>query len=246
MRPLFLAIQFLTPFPVGEVREVEEEDLRKTVAFFPFVGILQGFILYISIFVLNYFSPHMLTSGLVLLIWVVITGGFHLDGLADTVDGLAGGRDKEDVLRIMKRGDTGPFGVIAISMTLLLKYLSIDYLISSNSSSIVFLAPLMGKVGIVLLNSGSQYGREEGGLGRAFVDGVDAGSLSTNITVAIILLLIFAGYRGLLIFIILGMVIHLIRSYLHRRIGGVTGDNMGAVAEITEILFLTGMAGFTG
>ncbi len=246
MRSLFLAIQFLTPFPVGEVREVEEEDLRKTIVFFPFVGVLQGFILYISIYILNHVFPHMLVGGLVLFIWVVITGGLHLDGLADTVDGLAGGRDGDGVLKIMKRGDTGPFGVIAISMTLLLKYLSIDHLISSNSSPIVFLAPVMGKVGIVMLNSGSKYGREEGGLGRAFVDGVERGSLFVNIVIAVMLLIIFAGYRGLLISILLGMVIHLIRSYLHSRIGGVTGDNMGAVAEITEVLFLIGMAGFTG
>lgn len=240
MRPLLLAIHFLTPLPVGRIEKVGEEELGRTVSFFPVVALLQGFVLYLASLILSRFSL-WLGPGIILLLWILITGALHLDGLADSVDGLLGGREREDVLSIMKDGDIGPFGVVAIFMVLLLKYLSIASLLSKGKASALLIAPIIGKAAIVALNYGNTYAREEG-VGKAFVKGSTSQGLLLNLVPSVLLPpLLFEG-GGFISVIVVGLFTLSFRAYVGKRIGGVTGDTMGGVAEVGEVLYLIPIA----
>lgn len=241
MNPLILAIQFLTPLPAGKVREVSHEEVAKTVLFFPFVGILQGLILFGAAHFIYKFFSFDAASGLVLLLWILVTGALHLDGLADTIDGLIGGRDKKEALQIMRKGNTGPFGMTALFMVLLLKYLSINSLSLTEGPEILFVVPLIGKTSIVYLNYLIPYAREGGGLGKAFVEGTDGPKLLFNILITLYFLSLLIGYRGLFAFLAVILFISAAKVYLKRKIGGVTGDTMGAASELSEVVFLVGM-----
>ncbi len=240
MDTFLLALQFLTPLPLGRAGEVGEEDLARTVAYFPLVALLQGLVLYLGGLILSGTSL-WLGPGLILLLWILVSGALHIDGLADTVDGLLGGRDREEALSIMRKGDIGPFGVVAVVMVLLLKYLSMASLLSEGKRAFLLLAPLVGKAAIVVLNYGNTYVREEG-TGKAFVRGATYEGLISNILPSLLLPALFLGGKGLLAAIGAGAFTILFRSYLKRRIGGVTGDTMGGAAEMGETLFLISLA----
>ncbi len=238
IKTFILAAQFLTPLPLGRAKEVSRESLMETVPFFSVVGALQGVILFVSMYLLYRLFPYGVASGLLLLIWVLITGALHLDGLVDTIDGLMGGSGRDERLKIMSKGDAGPFGMTALFMVLLLKYLAIDALSISRAPTVLFLVPVVGKVSIVYLNHLSSYARKKAGLGKAFVDGTDGFSLSVNLFAALFLLGILLGYKGLLAFLAVVLLVYLLKRYFNSRIGGVTGDIMGATAELSETLFL--------
>jgi adenosylcobinamide-GDP ribazoletransferase len=108
------ALSFITIIPAGSWND--EVPLGRVIALFPVVGFLIG----IFLFLVGVLFPSM-SCALALAVWVIVTGAFHLDGLADTCDALAFGRDKEERLRIMKDSHIGTFGVVAVVLVLLLK-----------------------------------------------------------------------------------------------------------------------------
>ena len=212
-------------------------DGRATMPWFPVVGLVLG----VVVWAVGQGVDHVagkegqwITALSVVLAGVVLTGGLHMDGLSDTFDGLFGGNTKERRLSIMKDPHAGTFGIVAIVMLLATKLVGAAYLAKAGGLWWVVPSYITSRVSMVLLASTLRYARTEGGTGRAFVDGVTirCGALALGLSVV---LLYLVGAMGAMVLLLAGIVVTAcVGMVAHRRIGGVTGDVLGATSEMVE------------
>ncbi len=258
MKQLALAFQFLTIIPVKVKGDVSAHDLSRSSVFFPVVGAFQGLLAACAVRILSVIFPVEITSGLVVVILILSNGGFHLDGLADTSDALAvkscgdEEMDREKRLSVMKDSSTGAIGVIAIVLAILLKFLFVKNLVINTPApllpSLLFLMPVYSRwVMVPALCHGTSARKD--GLGNIFAGSVGAGTVVTSflfVTLFCLLALSFSGglymIRALTLYLSLSALLYLFSLlavlFFRRKFGGLTGDNFGAISEISEILFL--------
>jgi adenosylcobinamide-GDP ribazoletransferase len=167
-----------------------------------------------------------------------MTGGLHLDGLADTIDGLNGGYSREEVLQIFKDPHVGSMAVIGVVLMLLLKYACLNQLSADAMLPTLMLMTTLSRYGMVQLASFSSYARPSGGLGEPFVQGIRQEHFVSAILLAAGLVLVFSGMRGILIGVLIGLATMGYQTYFRHRLGGITGDVLGASNEINEALVL--------
>lgn len=240
MRHFLIALQFLTRLPVPRSVSASPEERGGSVPFYPVVGLLLG-VLMAGLQSLLTGTEDELQSALVLLAWVLLTGGLHLDGLADSADAWAGSNgDRDKALRIMKDAASGPAGVTAVTLVLLIKFAALSMLIRETVWLGLILAPLLGRMAVVLLFLTTPYIRPDG-LGSA-----QAAFLPRR--AATVALIVFAvamiglGTTGIwALAVALGFVL-LLRAMMIRRLGGATGDTLGAACELIETAVLVTMA----
>lgn len=251
MKKLLLAFQFLTIIPLRDMGDLSEKEIGKTTAFFPLVGAVQGILLVMSSALCLKVFPVEVSSGLVILLLIIINGGLHLDGLADTFDAIASRKDKEKKLAIMKDSAVGPFGVIAIVFAILLKYLLLNaaFNISLDVYYLsIFLMPVFSRWAMVTAIFHCRSARQDG-LGRIFIEHTKTKefAVAALLTFAISLFALFISDKTsaiislLLILVILYIFCIAAVRFSNKNFGGMTGDTFGAVSEISEILFLMGM-----
>jgi adenosylcobinamide-GDP ribazoletransferase len=174
-----------------------------------------------------------------------MTRGLHLDGLADWADGFSGGRDRDDTLAIMKDPQVGTFGVLAVTLVLLLKYIAILRMVSVGSLHWIVPAYVVSRTVMVELSVWLPYARPEGGTAGPFVNNARTRHRLLAPALAVILLLAFSGWAGLVLLAAGFTVCRFLGIWFHRRVGGVTGDLLGACCEIVEtgLLFSCATAG---
>ncbi len=254
-----IAFQFLTIVPVRVRGGVTELDMTRSAAHFPLVGLMQGMALVAADMVFgSVFHPDLVT-GLVLLVLVLSTGGFHLDGLADTADALATKGDREKKLAAMKDSLTGPMGVIAIVFALGIKYLALRSLVNYNPltyyHALLFI-PVAGKWAMLPAMYHGQPARPDG-LGRIFIGSIGRAELLVAAVVTILLgvvpVLFASGFAiWWQVWFMLGtlgllyMISWLYTGFCKQIFGGLTGDTIGAIGEISEILFLLTVITWSG
>jgi adenosylcobinamide-GDP ribazoletransferase len=264
-RTIATAFQFLTIIPLKTNQEASEKEIRNSVCFFPFIGALQGFLLAISAFLFSKIISDDITAAVLLVFYVLITGGFHQDGLSDTFDALAvpssgdKGKDRTKRLQVMKDSTVGPIGVIVIVLSLLLKYLLIKETLQIDSDTekyfIIFLMPVFSKWAMVTAMYHAKSARKDG-IGRTFLEhtGLKQVVFATSVLLSVTFVLFyplhyflpfsFHWIMGLFTLFLcsemaLILLISLILKYIFTaRFGGLTGDNFGAMHETSEILFL--------
>jgi cobalamin 5'-phosphate synthase/cobalamin synthase len=243
MRKLLVAVQFLTRIPVA-VDDATEREIGRSALCFPFVGLLLGGILYGSYLGASFIFPTLVARILTWVILILLSGAFHLDGLADTVDGLYGGKDRDDALRIMKDPHIGAMGVIAIGVNLLLKAAVGAVLPEPVFRAALVTLPVVGHSAMVAA-LGLPYARAAG-LGKVFAD-----HRRTTDLVLAALLAITAAF-GLLKFAGLGALLGatvcsaILLAIAWRKVRGVTGDICGAANEVAEIGYLLGLSAMAG
>jgi adenosylcobinamide-GDP ribazoletransferase len=237
LKSLFIALQFLTIIPLQPSVRPEERDIARSMSFFPLMGmIIGGFLILINLITSRYLSP-FITSALILIGWVGITGALHLDGFADTVDGLCGGEKKEQILRIMEDSFIGAKGAIALILLLLLKFTILVELAAEYKNYALFFAPVAGRWSMVAGIYLSSYAREEG-LAKAFFSHKTGREIFWASLITFCLgLILFRIEFFYIIGIVLAANLFLI-TYIKRKIGGLTGDNLGALNEIIEVITL--------
>lgn len=231
-----MALRFLTIIPLGYPPEVKESDFAPSMAFFPLVGIIIGGFLVLINLITSSFSP-LIASALVLIGWVGISGALHLDGFTDTIDGLCGGKNKEEILKIMKDSSNGAKGITALICLLLLKFTLLVGLAASYKNYALLFTPIVGRWSMVMGTYLSPYAREEG-LAKAFFHHKGAREIfwASLITICLGLVLFKLEF-----FYIIGIALaanFLLIVYLKRRIGGLTGDTLGGLNEVIELLTL--------
>ncbi len=259
MRQLLLAFQFLTIVPVKVRGEVSEKDISGSVAFFPVVGAFQGLLAAgAALLSMKLFSSEV-ASGLVVLILTCTNGGFHLDGLADTFDALAvkasGNKafDREKRLSVMKDSSTGAIGVTAIVFAVLLKFVFLNFLfLNYPLFTVLYLLFFMPVFSKWVMIPGMFHGisARQDGLGKIFINDTGIKTVlfsSLSILLFCILILPFYPDKTYLhktiallpvLFAVLYMFSFMSVKFCRKRFGGITGDNLGAISEISEILFL--------
>jgi adenosylcobinamide-GDP ribazoletransferase len=219
---------------------------RRSLLCYPLVGLLIGVLLmgvhYGLVEVLHTASA-LLQAAVLLAVWVAITGGLHLDGLADSADAWLGGLgDRARTLAIMKDPCAGPAGVVALVLVLLLKLAALAALVTANGPwPLLLVAPVLGRAAVVALLVSTPYVRA-GGIGENLAAQDGRFWPWFVIGLAIVLAVWLAGERGLWVVAIGGLVAWWQRRRMLARIGGTTGDTAGALLEIVETTALLVLA----
>jgi len=249
MRRILLAIQFLTIIPLVDPDRSDEKEIGSATAFFPLVGFIEGGVIAILSMLLLRFLPHDAVSLFVILFLIMINGGLHLDGLADTFDAIGVRGEKAKKLAIMKDGSTGPMGVVSIVITILANYILINailhYVASPVYLEMLVSMPVVTRWAMVCAIYYSKPAREDG-LGRFFIEhtGNREFIIATVMTFGFVSLTsVFSGLNLFLLFCIIIFPILYIVSIItvwgfSQQFGGLTGDSFGAINEIQRIVFL--------
>ncbi len=235
MKPLLAAIQFLTIFPVSSRFQVGEKELRQSVLFFPVVGLILGGVLAVLDCGVCRLFPPLPANVVMVILMLAVSGCFHMDGLADTADGFLSSRPRERILEIMRDSHVGPMGVIAIVCVLALKISALASVPGLLHWRAVLLMPLAGRCALVLGMKAVPYARTQGGLVTVF------GRPGWPALIAALSILSVAAWfvmniPGLVIAGIVFLMTIVFSLWCRKKIGGFTGDTLGAVCEITEIL----------
>ena len=234
-----LAVSFLTliRLPYSCQDKITPADLAGSFSWFPIVGLLLGACL-VSMASLLHGVPPLLLAVLLTGLLAVLTRGLHLDGLADLADGIGGGYTRERRLEIMKDSRTGAFGALALIFATLLKSAAMYTLVLGHCWSPLLLAPVMSRFAMVLGAYNMPHARSSGGLARPFLEHMDFQQLLGASVLSIILLVIFSLKFAVLYLVLAMACAGLLRFLARRCLGGMTGDVLGAINEITEIVLL--------
>lgn len=228
------AFRFLTIIPLPGTFGADFEDLKGSLPFFPVVGVVLGIMSGAAAWLAWYFFPPLVAAVILTFVLLSFSGALHLDGLADCADGFFSCRDRGRILEIMRDSRIGVMGVIAVVMLILLKVSVLSGLERDNAVRAAVLMPVAGRSALVMMIWLLPYVRKEGGLGSPFYSSAGGWSLLLSLV-----LLFAAGYtvmgmKGLAAGIIVLFVVFLFSRLCHRKIGGATGDTLGASCELVE------------
>ncbi len=233
IEPFLIALQFLTRLPVPITAIPDEKSAAQSLSYYPLVGLIIGAILAGFAWALKDISE-LLTAGLLLTIWILLTGGLHIDGLADSADAWVGGLgDREKTLAIMKDPYCGPAGVLSIVLLLILKLTALYTILDSSFLIPIILAPLLGRAIILPLFMTTPYVRTNG-LGAAISAHLPRKIITIVFSFTLLGTVVLAGLNGLWFILITMLGLVCLRFFGIQRIGGMTGDVAGALVEITE------------
>jgi len=233
------AFRFLTILPLGKGKTVEPERMAASMAWFPLVGAWLGGALFAVDYLLRLVVPGNVSSVLVIALLALVTGGLHLDGFADTLDGIFGGRgDKARILEIMKDSRIGAIGVVGLVFLLMLKFVSLDGLFGDSRAYALVLMPTLARWSQVCMALGARSARGEGSLAKPFLEHLNGWHLVSASAVTFAVAVLLAGLKGLVVVVPVAAITVAARLYFNRKIGGITGDTIGAVSEVNEVIVL--------
>ena len=238
---LLIAISFLTIIPIKTFARPEKSSLGNSMAYFPIVGLIMGGLGAVLSLALDQVMPTQASNVLIILFFVVITGGLHLDGLADTVDAIASGQERRGKLKVMKDGAIGPMGVAAVTIVLLLQFIFLNNLTATPRLLAIIVVPAIARWPMVLLLWRLPAARKDG-LAHIFTKETRFASflISSLFTLVIIAGASYMlGWANLLIIPILILIAVFAAKVFRYFFGGTTGDTLGATVELSAaIIFL--------
>lgn len=244
-----VATIFLTRLPMPRLSEVTPEDEGRSLLCFPLVGFLLGGILCaIAVLSLPVFGP-LVSAALVLTVWAAITGGLHLDGLADSADGWLGGYgDPERTLEIMHDSRCGSGALVAVVCLLILKFAALTLILQHHLWSALLIAPVIGRcTGPLLFVKGKLFYApyvQPSGIVKHFIDHCPGyARIVSYASLAVCFFLLNSPLYALAIFACCAVMMLLLRRLMMQRLGGATGDTAGASTEILEAVFLLACGG---
>lgn len=263
MKGFLLLLSFMTRIPMPKI-DYDEEKLGKSMKLFPLVGIVIGFILLFFSIVFSYILSNLSFSAfLPIIILVVIltdlisTGALHLDGLADTFDGIFSYRSKHKMLEIMKDSRLGSNGALALILYFLIKFVLLYSLFiedQGEASFVILTYPVVARLCSVISCASAPYARGSG-MGKTFVDNTKA----SGVIIALLITVVYSSAMlyhitfphalpsdlvirklgvNLLIIAILGLFAFSFSKLIERKIGGITGDTLGALLEISSLVYI--------
>ena len=238
--PALIALQFLTRLPVRLPGMPEPEQIGRSLLWYPLVGVLLGGLL-LALHGLLGDTPALLQAAILLAVWVGLSGGLHLDGLADTADAWIGGHgDRQRTLEIMKDPRSGPIAVVVLLLVLLLKFAALVVLLGQSAWAGLLLAPWLGRALLPLLLLTTPYVRA-GGLGAALAEHLPRQPLPWVLAVHALAMLLL-GWSAVLALGAAVLAFWLLRRAFVARLGGTTGDTAGALLELGECAVLLALA----
>lgn len=237
VRPPLVALQFLTRIPVRLREPASDADVGASMAWYPVVGLVVGAVLALVAWLAIDVAP-LLRAALVLAVWVALSGGLHLDGLADSADAwVGGGASAERTLQIMKDPRSGPIAVVVLVVVLLLKFAALASL-PRDAWPWLIAAPVLGRAALPLLFVTTRYVRE-GGLGSVLAQHLSHGACVVAVVAAAAAIWVCVAFSPL---VAAAIVFVAWRRAMVRRIGGCTGDTAGAMVELVEVAAIVALA----
>jgi len=238
VRRFILMVQFLTSMPVPVNLDVDVDDYGKGLVFAPLVGFIMGAVLAGAMYILNLVFPVKVTAVFIVIIYILLSGGLHLDGLGDTFDGLFSNRSREKILEIMRDSRVGTNAVLAIAGVLILNTALLSNMDSSLIYTAVMLFPAAGRIGSLIGSGVSTYARTGEGLGKSFIDYCGWKEIAAGLALSYVIFYLAAGVKGLVLCTAAAVFAFLLTKAFSKRIGGATGDILGAVCELNQTLFM--------
>lgn len=232
------AARFLTVLPVDWGSEKDVDHLKSSLYFFPVVGSLIGLLVGCLASVLSSILPQTVVAAICVVLLIIVSGGLHMDGLADCFDGLFSSRDRARMLEIMRDSHIGVMGVIAVVSVFALKWSALSGLHISQLFAVLFLIPLSGRVAMLFVMAFFNYIRGDQGLGSPFLekDRKNAKKAALLGVILYLFCLFFFPFKIVaLSFIVTLFTVAIFGYYCRKMIGGYTGDTLGAVCEVTEM-----------
>jgi adenosylcobinamide-GDP ribazoletransferase len=240
LKPFIYAWQFLTAVPLTrELHDPAPDELAGSMLWYPFVGVLLGALLAVTDVMLTRWLPREVVAALLLVLLVAVTRGLHQDGLADTLDGLAGGRTPSDRLSIMRDPRIGALGATGLFLSLILRYAAVVSIPETLRVPILLCMPAIGRWAMVIGAYRARYARAEGGLAAPFLAHL-SGKHVLGATVVVLCLMVWAFGAGpaLEALALGGVLSRLATSFCRSVFGGITGDTLGATNELIEVTFV--------
>ncbi len=236
------AVQFMTAVPVGSGASFGTNTLASAAVFFPIVGLCIAAGGAVFNWAVSPYLPRQAVIVIVLAYLVLITGGLHEDALADAADGFGGGWSKEQILTIMRDSRVGSFGAIAIALSLLARFVFLSNIPQQRFAAYLVAAQVVSRWTSLPLGYFLPAARGQDGQGSLVAKRINGFSFiaGTAVTIAIIA----AALRTTSVWVLLVALVAMGASalYYHARIGGITGDCLGATSQLTEVaIYLTGV-----
>jgi adenosylcobinamide-GDP ribazoletransferase len=228
-RSFWIAVQFLTVFRVRVEPEPTLEDAGEAAWAFPVVGAVIGLILIVFHSILAGFFPPLVTGVLTVGLWVVVTGGLHLDGWTDCCDAIPASVSPERRREILKDSRLGTFGALGLFFLVSLKIMVIGS--GSAGSGMIFLAPVIGRAAMVVAAHNATHGGS--GMAAGFISGLDRRSVTWAVVLALVPAVII-GWTGILAAAAAYLVTVGFRKSAESRLETVNGDVIGASCEVSE------------
>ena len=230
------AFRFLTIIPLPGRLGTDEDDLKGALPYFSLVGIVLGLLAGAAAWFLYSSFPPLVAAVFLTLILLSFSGALHLDGLADSADGFFSSRKRELILEIMRDSRIGVMGVVALVMLLLLKVSALAQLDPKNAVQAAILMPIAGRSALVLMMFLLPYVRPEGGMGTIFYPQRKGLVLLLTLVLFSGSCVVILGTYGMVAVMVVLLTVFLFSRLCHKKIGGATGDTIGASCEIVETL----------
>jgi adenosylcobinamide-GDP ribazoletransferase len=241
---LGLALRYLTIVPVPAGDHVEPATLGRAAPWFPLIGLALGLVVAGGERVIGVVFPSLLDSLLTVTLWKLLTGGLHLDGLADCLDGVVG-RDAGDRLRIMRDSRIGAFGAVGLILFLLLEVAAVSELSPAIRWRTFAAAPALARAMPPLMGWMFPMATPLG-QGAMFRSGLTRVGVAVALALGGVIVVAALGMAGLLAFALAVLASLVLGRIFTGRLGGVTGDVLGAGIETTELIVLLTVVAWTG
>ena len=237
MKNFLLALQFLSIIPV-KIRRIDERRMSGSVVYFPLVGLLLGLILTGANNFLCFLGLEHLFINIILIVFLIfLTGGMHLDGLADTIDAFSSRKNKEEMLGIMRDSSIGAMAALGLISIILLKIALLSSIGVSLKTGALLLMCILSRWSLVLSMFLFPYAREKG-KAKTLIQGTDLRVFGLSTIVTLVCVITFWRAQGLLIMAIAAIAAYAFGRFTSSKIGGITGDTLGATNELIEIITL--------
>lgn len=228
-----MAARYLTIVPLPGSARLTPDALGRAAPWFPVIGLGIGAVLVATERATQVIFPLLLGGLLTVTAWKLLTGGLHLDGLADCLDGL-GGRDPEHRLAIMRDSRIGAFGALGLILLLLLEIAALTELPSGVQARALLVVPAVARATPPLLARLFPPARREG-LGAAFGAGVGALAAPIALSVALVVAIVALRALGIVVVIVAVASALIVTRFFVARVSGITGDVLGAAIELAEL-----------
>lgn len=238
-----LMLQVLTRIPINKSLPCENNDFKRGASFFAIVGLIIGLIQFMVYSLLIKFFNLDISVIIIIIIDILITGGFHIDGFGDTCDGFFATKGKDKIIDIMKDSRIGTFACIGIIINLLIKFIGYTTVLNNTTSYIIILLPMISRVSIVLISYIGKAAKETGS-GNLFINTVTFNEVIINYLLFILIAIFMVNLKRLFIILTISILTTLLfNKYCNSKINGITGDSLGANNELVMLILLIILSG---
>lgn len=228
-------ISFFTRIPVGTKIKYNEDNFLKALSLYSLIGAVIGLFLVVIYLIFNNTYINLLRGLVLVIAYLIITGGIHLDGAADTSDGIFSGRTDDKIFEIMSDSHIGAFGVLSLIIIILSQFVLFSYMDIYSC----FLMPVVGRASVIISSWNKKYAKKTKGMGTLFIESINIKVLIINLVI-LFLFCIFMPYRLIMLTACFAtlMTSYFISCKIEDKIGGMTGDTCGFITEVSQVIFM--------